>query len=277
LQTAKALYTQAVDLKENGLVAGIDVLRAQVQVSTEQQRATATANDFEKAKLQLARVIGLPLGQAITLSDQLPYVPVPEMTLEQALDRAYKARPDYQAALERVRSAEASRAAALALSLPSLHFSADYGDIGLTLGDARGTYSVAGALNIPIFQGGRTRGRLLEADADLRIRRAEADDLKGGIYYDVRTAFLDLQANGQQLDAATKARELAAAELTQARDRFAAGVTSNIEVVQAQEAVALANEQYIAGLYSYNVSKAALARSLGVAEEAVRQYLGGSR
>ena len=277
VDTAQALYRQAIDLKQNGLIAGIDVLRAQVQLNTEQQRATATQNDFEKAKLQLARVIGLPTGQAFTLSDQIPYAPGPDMTLEQALDRAYKGRPDYQAALERVQSAEASRAAAHAEALPSVRITADFGDIGLTPGDARGTFNITGALNVPIFQGGRVQGRVLEASAELRRRRAEADDLKGGIYYDVRTAFLDLQATGQQLDVATKNRELAAAQLTQARDRFAAGIVSNIEVIQAQEAVTLANEQYIAGLYSYNVSKAALARSFGAAEEAVRRYLGGSR
>ena len=276
-ETAQALYTQAVDLKQGGLVAGIDVLRAQVEFNTEQQRATATANDFEKAKLQLARVIGLPIGQTFTLSDEIPYTPVPEMTLDQALERAYTARPDYQAALERVRAAEASRAAALATALPSVHVTADFGDLGLSPSDARGTYTVTGALNVPIFQGGRTRGKLLEADADLRTRRAEADDLKAQVYYDVRTAFLDLTASAQQLDVASKTRDLAAAQLTQARDRFASGVASNIEVVQAQGAVALANEQYIGGLYSFNVSKASLARALGVAEGAVRQYLGGSR
>jgi outer membrane protein TolC len=277
VDTAQALYKQAIDLKQSGLIAGIDVLRAQVQLNTEQQRATATQNDFEKAKLQLARVVGLPIGQAFTLSDQIPYAPVPDITLEQALDRAYKGRPDYQAALERVQAAEASRAAARADALPSVRITADFGGIGLTPADARGTFNITGALNVPIFQGGRAQGRLREASADLRRRRAEADDLKASIYYDVRTAFLDLQATGQQLDVAAKSRDLAAAELTQARDRFAAGIASNIEVVQAQEAVTLANEQYIAGLYSYNVSKAALARSVGAAEEAVRRYLGGGR
>jgi outer membrane protein TolC len=277
VQTAQALYNQAVDLKQSGLVAGIDVLRAQVQLNTEQQRATATHNDFEKARLQLARVIGLPVGQAFTLSDQVPYAPMPDMTLEQALDRAYRGRPDYQAALERVQAAEAARAAARAGALPSVRVNADFGGIGLTPGDARGTFNITGALNVPIFQGGHTQGRLLEADAELRRRRAEADDLKAGIYYDVRTAFLDLQATGQQLDVATGTRDLAAAQLTQARDRFAAGIASNIEVIQAQEAVARAAEQYIDALYSYNVSKAALARSFGAAEEAVRRYLGGTR
>ena len=101
--------------------------------------------------------------------------------------------------------------------------------------------------------------------------------MRAGIYYEVRSALLDLQASAEQLDVATKARDLAAAELAAARDRFAAGVANNVEVTQAQQSVALAAEQYIGGLYSYNVSKAVLARALGVAEQAVRLYFGGSR
>ena len=277
VQTAQALHTQAIDLRQNGIVAGIEVLRAEVQLNTERQRATAAQNDFEKAKLQLAHIIGLPLGQSVILVDELPEVPVPEMTLEQALDRAYQTRPDYQAAAERVRAAEAARAAIVGEALPSVHIDANYGDIGVSIPASHSTFSVAGAVNVPIFQGGRTRGRLLEADADLRDRRAQLEDLRATIYYDVRTAFLDLQASGEQLQVATSARQLAAAQLTQARDRFAAGVTGNIEVVQAQEAVALANQEYISALYLYNVSKAVLARGLGVAEELVRQFLGGVR
>ena len=277
VETASALYNQAVDLRQGGIVAGIEVLRAEVQLNTERQRATATQNDFEKAKLQLAHIIGLPLGQAITLSTELPEVPVPDMTLEQAIERAYQARPDYQAANERVRAAEAARAAIAGERLPSVRVDANYGDLGLSIPDSHSTYTVVGAVNVPILQGGRTRGRLLEADADLRDRRAQVEDLKATIYYEVRTAFLDLQASREQLEVATSARQLAAQQLTQARDRFAAGVASNIEVVQAQESVALANEEYISALYLYNVGKAVLARGLGVAENAVRQYLGGVR
>ena len=276
-ETAQALFQQAGDLKASGLVAGIDVLRAEVELNTQRQRVTAAQNDFEKAKLQLARLIGLPLGQPFMLSEELPNVPAPDITLEQALDQAYKARPDYQAALERVRAAEASRAAALGEALPSIRINADYGDIGLSFGDSHGTFSVIGALNVPIFQGGRTRGRLLEADADLHIRRAEAEDLRASIYYDVRTAFLDLQANAEQLQVATRGRDLAASALAQSRDRFAAGIATNIEVVQAQQAVAVANDQYIAALYLYNVAKATLARGLGIAEQTTRQILGGVR
>jgi outer membrane protein TolC len=274
-ETAQALFNQAVDLRREGLTAGIDVVRAEVQLATERQRATAATNDLEKAKLQLARAIGLPVGQAFSTTDDLPYRPAPDVTIEQALDRAARTRPDYQAAIEQVRAAEASRRAALGEALPSLHVNADYGTIGLTAPGSRGTFSVAALASIPIFQGGRAQGRLIETDAELRSRRAEAEDLKAGVYYDVRTAFLDLQATGEQLQVATRARELAASQLSQARDRFAAGVADNIEVVQAQEAVALASEQYIGALYGFNFSKASLAHAMGVAETAIRDYLGG--
>jgi outer membrane protein TolC len=99
--------------------------------------------------------------------------------------------------------------------------------------------------------------------------------MKTEVYYDVRSAFLDLQSTEEELKAATRARELAALQLTQSRDRFAAGVVSNIEVVQAQEAVALASEQFISAEYGFNLAKAMLARALGSAEDAVRTVLGG--
>lgn len=277
LRTAEALFSQATNLKAGGLVAGIDVLRAELQVSTQRQRATAAANSSDKARLQLGRVIGLPPGQAFTLVEELPNVPAPTMSLEMAIDQALKSRPDYLAAQERVRAAESSRQAAVSESLPSIRVSADYGAIGLTPSTVERTYSVAGAVTVPIFQGGRRRGRLLDTDAVLRSRKAEADNLRSEIDYDVRAAFLDLKATEEQLTVATSARELADRQLTQARDRLAAGVANTIEVVQAQEAVSLASEQYIAALYGFNIAKAVLARGMGIAEEAARQYIGGIR
>jgi outer membrane protein TolC len=130
---------------------------------------------------------------------------------------------------------------------------------------------------VPIFQGNRTRGRLVEADADIRNRRAEADDLKASIYYEVRAAFLDLDATATQLALAGKTRDLADQQLTQARDRFAAGIANNVEVVQAQDAVAVAAEQFIAAQYGYDLAKGALIRGTGTSEDLLRQILGGSR
>jgi outer membrane protein TolC len=276
LETAQALQTQAEDLRRGGIVAGIDVVRAEVRVSTDRQRTTASRADFEKIKLQLARVMGLPIGQEITLSDQVPPVPVPEMTLEQALERAYSQRPDYLAAKERFDAAEATRKAAVSEHVPSVALNADYGAIGLTAPSALSTFAVTGTLNIPVFDGGRTRGRIQQATADRNIRKAEFDDLRSQIYYDVRAAFLDLEATSEEMQAATRSRELSALQLTQARDRFAAGIANNIEVIQAQEAVALANEQYIDAVFSFNLSKAVLGRALGGVEEAIAKYLGGT-
>jgi len=276
LETATTLHRQALGLRQSGLVAGIDVVRAEVRMITERQRVTAAANDYEKSKLQLARVIGLPPGQLFELSQEIPFVPVPEMTLEEALARAYRERPDYLAAQERVQEAESTRRAIVGEALPSVRVTADYGAIGLHVSSSLPTFSIVGALSVPIFEGGRVQGRLAQADSELRTRRAQAEDAKAEIYYDVRTAFLDLKATEEELQTATRARELAGLQLTQSRDRFAAGVTSNIEVVQSQEVVAQASEQYIAALYGFNVAKAMLARSLGTAEEAVAKYLGGS-
>jgi len=276
LETATTLHQQAQNLRAGGIVAGIDVVRAEVRMSTERQRVTVATNQYEKTKLQLARVIGLPVGQAFTLNQQLPNVPIPEMTLEQALERAYRDRPDYLAALARVQAAESTRRAVHGEGLPSVKVTADYGTIGLQAGSALPTFNVVGALEVPIFEGGKVQARVAQADADLRMRRAEADDTKAEIYYDVRTAFLDLKATEEAMQTATRARELADQQLTQSRDRFAAGVASNIEVVESQEAVAQASEQYIAAVYGFNVAKAMLAESLGTAEEAVAKYLGGS-
>jgi len=277
LQTAQAIFDQATRLKESGIVAGIEVLRAEVQLGTDKQRVTASENELAKTKLQLARVMGLPPGQAFTISEDIPLAPFPEITLEQALERAYKSRPDYLAAQERVAAAESERSAAAGEWLPSVRVNADYGRIGLTPADSEATYSLAGTLNIPIFNGGRTKGRIIQADSDLRARQSELADLKAGIDYDIRSAFLDLNSSTEQLEVATRSRDLAGQQLTQARDRFAAGVASNIEVVQAQEAVATASEQYIGAFYNFNVAKALLARDLGAAEDMARQFLGGVR
>jgi outer membrane protein TolC len=277
VETAQALARQAADLKESGLVAGIEVLRADVQFDTARQRLTAAQTDFEHAKLQLARIIGLPPGQAFALADPIRETPLLDITLEQAVERAYRSRGDYQAAIERVRAAEANQRAIAAEKLPSARVTADYGGIGLTPAEARATYNVTGAVNIPIFQGGRTSGRLAEAEAALRSRRAEADEVKAGVYYDVQNALLDVRAGREQLQVASRTRDLAAAQLTQARDRFAAGVAGNIEVVQAQESVALASDQYIMALYTSNLAAGNLIRAVGMAEEVARQYLGGIR
>ena len=275
-ETAQTLLKQAGDLKTSGIVAGIDVLRAQVQAQTQRQRVIAAENEFEKAKLQLERAIGVPVGQPITLTDAMPYAPIPQPDVDEAVTRALETRSDYLAAKSQVEAAEASRRAALGALLPTLHFDADYGAIGQTLAAAHNTYSIAANVRIPVFDGGKTVARRIETSSALRQREAELADLKGRIELEVRSALLDLRAADQQVQAARTNTQLANDQLQQARDRFAAGVAGNLELTQAQEAVASASDSYISSLYAHNLAKAALARALGIAESAVTTYLGGS-
>ena len=276
LTSSQAIHQQAIDLRQGGIIAGLDVVRAEVRVSSDRQRATAAANDAQKAKLQLARLIGLPIGQEFILDDNIPSIPEAELTLQQAIDQAYLNRDDYQAAIEQVKAAEASKRAASGDRLPSLRVIADYGAIGLTAGTSLPTFNVTGAVDVPIFEGGRHHGRIAQADAELKRRTAQFEDLKASVYYDVRTAFLDLESMKQQLDAATRGRELATQALQQSRDRFVAGVASNVEVIQAQEALAQATEQSISAQYGLAIAKALLAESTGSAEETLMKIIKGS-
>ena len=130
-------------------------------------------------------------------------------------------------------------------------------------------------MNIPIFEGTRVRGDVLEADAKLQQRRAEVQDLRGRIDQDVRSAFLDLTSATDLVNVAQSNKSLARETLSEAQDRFGAGVTDNIEVVQAQESVSAADQAYISSLYAFNIAKVQLARAMGVAEQAVKTYLGG--
>ncbi len=174
-------------------------------------------------------------------------------------------------------AAEKSKAAAQAQRLPSVGFQGDFGTIGQSPTSNHGTFSAGAAVKIPIFEGGRIKADVDQADAVLSQRKSQYEDLRGRIEYEVRTAFLDYEAATKQLQVATSALDLAREQLKQARDRFASGVTNNLEVIQAQEAEATAEENYIASLFGHNFSKLAVARSIGVTEEATKRFLGGKQ
>ena len=275
--TATATYKQAVDQKNAGVVAGIDVLRAQVEMQARQQRLLVAQNDFDKQLLQVGRVIGIPAAQKFLLSDKIP-APAPiAITLEIAMQRALDSRSDYKQAEALMRAAERSRAAAQAERYPTIGFQGDYGTIGPSAVSNHGTYSAGVAAHIPIFEGGRIKAEIQQADSVLSQRKSQYDDLRGRIEFEVRSAFLDYEAATKQLQVATSNLDLAHQQLQQARDRFASGVTNNLEVVQAQEAEATAQENYISSLFGHNFSKLAVARAIGVAEDATKRFLGGKQ
>ncbi len=277
VQTAQALFQQATDLQKAGVTARIDPLRSQVELQSRQEELIVAQNDLDKNKLSLARVIGLPIGQPFTLTDRIPFEPLAALDLQAALQRAYTRRPDYLSAQAQLEAAQRAKRAAELEYLPSVGLSGDFGALGISPGSAKNTYSVAGMVRVPIFQGGKIRADVEQADANLKARKAELADLRSRIEYEVRTAFLDVQAAAKQVEVARSNLDLANETLAESKDRFSAGVADNLEVVQAQQAVAAANDNYINSLYQHNVAKVTLAKALGVAEEAVRNYLGGAK
>lgn len=272
---AQALYDKAVDQQKAGLSPTIDTLRAQVELKTRQQQLIAARNDYAKQKLQLARIIGLAPGQEFVLTEKAPYEALTALPVETYLQRAYTSRQDYLAAQAQVRAAEFSRKAATAEYFPSLGFNANYGDIGVTPGHSNGTWQVTGGVTIPIFTGGKVHSDALEADSQLKRARSQLANLRGQIDYDVRSALLDLNSAADQVEVARSNVELAEQSLAQSRDRFSAGVTDNLEVVQAQQSVAAAHESYIESLYAHNLAKVELAYAIGEAERGVKRYLKG--
>jgi outer membrane protein TolC len=278
VKTAQTLFQQDADRNQHGLVASIDVLRARVELQTEQQRLIAAQNQLAIDKLTLARVIGLPNGQEFLLTDSVPYAPLESITLDEALKQAYSTRPDYLSAKAQVQAAELAGSSAAAENYPSLSAATNYGDIGSpNFGTSHGTFSVTFGMDIPIFQGSRVRADKLQASSALEQRKAELADLGGKIDDQVRTAFYNLKSSSDLVAVAQSNIHLANQTLAQAQDRFTAGVADNLEVVQAQESVASANQSYIASLYSFNVSKVSLAQAVGVAEQSALQYLLGGK
>jgi outer membrane protein TolC len=273
VQNAQRLYDQAVDQLQAGTSPKIDVTRSGVQLHTEQYNLSIARNNFAIAKLNLSRAIGLPLGQAFDIADPIPYADLNPQTVDEALSSAYKSRSDFRAALSSAKSAQQRLSATRAERYPVLAANGDYGVQGQTFGSLHGAFTFQAGVNVPVFTGGRIKGDLQQAEAALRQRKAEAENLRGQIDYDVRTAFLNLQAAKEQVTVARQNVDLANENLSRSQERFAAGVADSVEVVQAEQSLASANDQYISSLYSHNLAKLQLARALGVARTNYNQYL----
>jgi outer membrane protein TolC len=273
IEADTAVFNNASRRHDAGTAIGIDVLRSQVELKQRQQQLVAANNQLEKDKLGLGRFIGLPIGQEFAVADPSVDSPLETGSLKEALEKAYVNRSDYQAARASVLAAQFSVSAAKAERYPTLQASGTYGDEGKHLfTSSHGVFTFQGSINFNIFDSGRIRSDIEQSNAELHNRRNELENLRAQIDYDVRTAFLDLKSASDQVDVAKSNLQLANESLQQSRDRFSAGVTNTVEVVQAQQAVADANENLISAQYQYNVAKVSLARSLGTAEESMKSY-----
>lgn len=268
VETSRAIYQQAADRLDAGLAARIDVTRSQVQLQTEQQRLRSLQADFDTQKLRFTRIIGLPPGQAFITSTDYAFSPQTQFTEQDALARATKGRADLQAAAAGVKAAEAAVKAAHAERVPSVSVDANFGAAGTTpTYQSTGVYTVSGMLTVPVFEGGRIRGEVEQAAAALKQRKAEYEDTRAQVDTDVRQAFIQLNAAADQVQLAKSNVDLAHETLTQSHDRFLAGVTDTVELVQAQQAVVQADDDYITAVFEHNLAKLSLARAVGNAEQ----------
>lgn len=275
LATSKLSLDQANSAHDAGTSPQLDVLRAQVDYQNEQQTLISTTNELAKDKLALARAIGLPLDQEFRLTDTAPYQAFDGMDPETAFQQALKSRKDLAAASEQLAGARSEKTAAFASQLPVVAVNGDFGDLGTTPGHSHGTYTATAQVSAPVLQVAKTRGQEEVADAAYMQAQARLSDQVQQVNQDVRDSLLDIQAAARLVEATHSNLELAQEALSEAQQRFHAGVADNLPVSQAQAQTELANDQYISALYQHNIAKLSLARALGAAETHYQQYLGG--
>lgn len=272
--TAKVSLDQAQARHAAGTAPLLDELRARVDYQSLQQQSIVAKNSLEKDKLALARAIGLPLEQRYSLADKAPYAPFDQLGLDEALQQAHANRKDVAATAEQLRAAQEQSKAIAEQRLPTLTFNGDYGDIGTNLATSHGTGNASGVLSVPVFNEFAQRGQQQQAQAQQNTLKSQLSDRQAQVDADVRDAMLDITAAQKQVEVARSSVELANEALSEAQQRYAAGVSDNLAVSQAEQSVAQANDQYVTSLYRHNVAKLALARALGVGRN-YKNYLGG--
>ncbi len=275
VDTSKVSLDQAVGNHQAGTAPLLDELRARVDYQTQEQTLIAARNAWQKDKIALARAIGLPLEQQFELTDQEPYAPFDHIDPDKAVAQALATRADLKALDQQVQGAEAARKAATDERLPTVSFSGDYGDIGINPSHSHGTGDAVGSLDVPLFEEAKLRGDAKQAQSQLEQLRARISDLRGQIGADVRDSILDIQAAEKLVEVAKSNVDLASEALSEAQQRYKAGVSDNLAVSQAQQSAAQADQQYVASLYRHNIAKLSLARALGVAASSYKDYVGG--
>lgn len=271
-QADSSIAAELVGLAQAQRAAGvsplIDVTRARTQLVSAAGSLVVARNQRDRARIDVARALGLDPGTPPELTDTLVgTLGAADLGAEPGavVAAALVNRPDLKAELARGAAARRTGSAIRAERLPQLDLEADYGSNGLTVPSAIATRQVALKVTVPIFDGLRREARLAEQDAVARESQVRERDLRQQITADVDTAFLNLRsAEAQQAIAAEQFR-LALDELSQARERFRAGVAGNIDVINAQSNLIRARDTDIDARFAAASSRVALARAAGVA------------
>ncbi len=267
MDLSQQLLKLAQDRKRAGVATGLDVTREEVQVENTRQRLLVSENDHESAKLNLIRALGIDFNVVVTLTDELSLVNMTSQNPTDALSSARENRVELKAQLTRQKLASLSLSSITSERLPSLSVNGDYGWIGLKPDEGLPTRSVGLMLSVPIFDGGQREGRISESRSRLRQESLRMKDVSDQVTLEVRNALLTLDSSTQQVQVAGKGIDLAMKELTFARDRYEAGLATNIEVTNAQTSVARARDNVIEALFRFNASRISLARAKGELEQ----------
>lgn len=266
VELAQALYDQAADLQRRGVGTGIDTLRANVELQNEKQKLLEAETSEKVAVYGLIRLLNVNPQTTVEFTDALSFYQTPQTSPSEILQTAYTSRPDMLALEARAKALESEKQAVSESRYPTLRFSGNWDYAGTSISNGIPTYQYAVSVDVPVWTGGRIRAENITANLDLQKIAQQRDDLRNQIAMEVHTAAANLASARQQVDVANLGVSLARQEVSQARDRFAAGVANNIEVVTAQDALARANDNQVAALYQYNQARADLAHATGQIE-----------
>jgi len=267
VELAQALYDQAADVQKEGVGTGIDTLRANVELQNEKQRLLEAQADRDTSLFGLSRLLNLDPRQVIELGDSLSFFDTPQPDALTSIESALSERQEWKALQERLKAAGLEKKASQYSRLPRVDFTGNWAYEGSSSTTGIPTYNYQAGVSVPLFTGGRIHAEIVKADLEIQKLQQQQDDLRNQIALDVKTALINLDSARSQVAVANLGVQLSKEEVDQARDRFKAGVANNIEVIQAQDSLARANDNQIAALYRFNQARADYARSIGQMEK----------
>jgi len=267
VELAQALYDQAADLQKEGVGTGIDTLRANVELQNEKQRLIEAENDREASLFGLSKLLNLDPRQKVELADSLSFFETPQPEVEASVDTALAGRQEWKAILAEEKVVRYQMQASQFSRLPALRFDGYWNQLGTSASNVIPTYQYQGSVNFPLFTSGRIHAEIAKASLEVQKLDQQKADLRNQIALDVKTSLLNLASGRSEVQVANLGVELAKEEVSQARDRFRAGVANNIEVISAQDSLARANDNQILALYRFNQARADFARAVGQMEK----------
>jgi len=263
---AQRLFNQASELQRTGIGLNIDTVRANVELLNERQNLIDAETLTRTTKYVLAELLDLPKEQEIDVADRLDFFDLPAMDRDELVSRALRVRPEIRALQSEQKIAALQHKSAAEQRLPDLHFSGFWFYQGQHFNDGIPAYTYELSMEFPLFTGGRIHAEAERAKLEEQRVAESRRQVEAQIVREVKSAYDELTAARSAVDVANQGFALANEEVAQAQRRFQAGVTTNVEVITAQDALARASDNQIGALYRFNESRAALARALGEVE-----------